>query len=113
MLPPDPVEFWLKRWLGGVVLPVGLVLYGSFSIATRHSYAIFFGVYGRFHFIEVSGLQADLMGIAFISVSLALFAYCYAPYSEVFSRLSTVGLIVGLLGFATCVTWCSWLFLAE
>lgn len=111
ILPPHPTDFWIKRWLFGIALPGALVCYGVYSLITEHSYAIA-RAFNRIEFVEVSGFQATLMGIAYIGAALALFSYCYAPYSERFCGVSDYGLAAGLLGTMIGVGWCSWIFLA-
>ena len=111
ILPPNPVDFWLKRWFGGVMCPALLAGYGVYALVTNHSYAIGFWRYGtRLHFAEVTGFKATLMAIAFMGFALSLFSYCYAPYSKLY-KFSEYGEVTGLVIAVVGVAWCSWLLL--
>lgn len=70
ILPEHPADFWTKKWLLGVVLPVPVWLYGSYSILTRHSYAMEM----RNHWVPVVGWQAVFAGIFLVGLGLVLFS---------------------------------------
>lgn len=107
ILPEHSADFWTKKWLLGVVLPVPMWLYGSYSILTRHSYAMEM----RNHWVPVVGWQAVFAGIFLVGLGLVLFSNCYAPYSRWFSRWSDWGTCVGLVATVVGITVAEWSFL--
>ena len=111
-LPVSGPDFWWLRYGLGVAVPIALAIWGAYSIATLHSYAIWCDRYVRgLDFVKVNGEQAVLMGIAYWGVALAFFASCYAQYHYkmgfYYQWLVAPGVILAIGG----VLWCSLIFL--
>ena len=113
IFPPSPTEFWITRWFFGIACSLSFLAYGLYSILSRNSYAVGLARFYGIVFVEVSGLQAALMGMAYIGIALALFSKCYAPYSKRLSGYDEYGGAFGLLVAIIGIGWCSWIFLTE
>ena len=107
ILPEQSAVFWTKKWLLGLVLPVPLWLYGSYSIVTRHSYAM----ETRNHLVPVEGWQAVFSGVFLLGLGLVLFCNYFAPYSKYFSPLSYGGTCLGLAATGVGITVAEWSFI--
>jgi|GEM_PF-3558912 len=112
-LPLNDTDFWWLRYFLGIAVPIGLFIWGLYSLVTMHSYTVWWLGRGRLNFVPVGGQQAVLMGIAYLGVAVALFAKCYAQYHERMGYFYQWILAPGMLLAGGGVVWCSWIFLAR
>ena len=112
ILPDLPTNFFIKKWISGILLPVGMSGYGLKSLFTAESHAI---ALGRYHldFIPVSGFQAHLMGVGYLGFALALFGWCFAPYSERLHKTAIPIMVAGLVIGCIAVAWNSWMYFVN
>jgi hypothetical protein len=110
-LPLNDTDFWWLRYVCGLVLPIGLAIFGVYSLISRHSYALIRTGGRALHFVPVQGEQAILMGVAYLGVALILFANCYAQYHETMAYWYQWILALGLLATLFGMGWCSWIFI--
>ncbi|HEY0258097.1 MAG TPA: hypothetical protein VGC39_11685 [Candidatus Methylacidiphilales bacterium] len=114
-MPLYDIDFWWKRYFGGLAIPVCLATYGAYSLISGHSYALKSPMQPPFyrsvlHFIRVQGEQALLTGLAYIGIALMLFAYCYVQYNErMIAGYQGILALGALLAFGG-IFWCWSLF---
>ena len=100
--------WWCKYFLG-TVLPILLFAVGAHAWITGTSYAIG-RMYRRITFVPVYDFQAFLMGCAFASASIAIFAYCFMRYSDRLFQYHEWLLVGSLIITAVSLIWCSSIF---
>jgi hypothetical protein len=108
MLPLNDTDFWWLRYGLGIALPVLIGIFGLDSIVTQHSYVL----WRRGGIVPIHGLQAVVMGVAYLGIALMLFANCYLQYHEKGAWYYEWPLGVGALMTAVGAIWCMWIFIA-
>lgn len=94
-----PSSPWAK-WFGGVVAPVFLIWHGIRSIIRQEAV-----MPGRYNSLDLSGLDAVLMGSSLLALALFLFAHYFCGNSRRFMPLHYCGKLAGLLGFCISFIW--------
>ena len=87
----------MAQWLGGVIIPLALLVYGVHCILAHHGI-----VGGRFP-LELHGAPAVALGIA--AVSLGTLLHCHYFWGNIYhlSFLAVLGKIISLIGFIISV----------
>lgn len=94
----SPAEGGVTRWLGGVILPAGFVVYSIICFVTQRGH-----LPGSFvRPLPLQGAFANALGIAFLSAGVFLFSHFFCGG---LTRGAIVGKIVGALGFILSLGW--------
>jgi hypothetical protein len=101
-----PVEGFFKKYVLGVLLPIGIGIYAIKTIVTR------FGILflprrgaGESWKIELEGTDAVILGVFYASLALYMFSYFFFRHER--RWLATQGLseFVGMLGIGVSLIW--------
>jgi hypothetical protein len=112
MLPQSDTDFWWMRYGLGVIAPLVSTAWGLCSIVTQHSYVLLRRGPSVLAFMPVHGLQAILVGIAFLGLALALFSNFYGQYHEKMAYYYQWPMACGLVLMIGGSLWSSWIFIA-
>ena len=99
---PEP-SFWGK-WFGGVVAPILLAFYGGRCYVLKE--AILFGRRGRG--MEVSGTEAEALGLAWIFAALFCHFHYFWTASPRLAYFSELGKIIAGVGFVGSFGYALW-----
>jgi hypothetical protein len=105
-------DFWWLRYFCGIALPLFFSIAGTFSIVSRHSYAVW-APSRSLRLVPVDGEAAVLWGIAYVGVALALFANCYMQYHDKMGFYYEWPLALGVLAAGGGIMWYVWLALTH
>jgi len=99
ILPLSPVDFRLKKWGAGVIVPSFLTLAALYSILEHHSLNIAFFLHRRGSTIpmEIFGRAAVFNGVALIGFGLMLFSRCFASYKLRLVPFADAGVALGAI----------------
>ena len=88
-----PASGPIPKWLGGVAVPIAMIVYGVVCFVTGHG-----DIPGRFGSMSVSGADAVALGLA--SVCLGAFLHCHYFWGNIFqlAAFAVLGKIVSLIG---------------
>jgi hypothetical protein len=89
----DTHTLWFYRWVLGVVVAAGAVVYGVSCIVSRSGTMI-----GELGSLQLRGLNAVALGVAVVSAGLLL--HCHFFWGSIRDcAWTTVGKLIGLCGF--------------
>ena len=88
-----PSSGLIPKWIGGVIIPAGLVVYGIVCFVTGHG-----ELPGQFGSMTLTG--TDAMALATAITSIGVFLHCHYFWGNIFhlGAWATLGKIASLLG---------------
>ena len=98
----SPLGYVGEKWLGGLVVPLVILLKAYQVIVTREGI-----IFGSNHSggVQVQGVNAVLLGCVFVSGALFLHTHYFWGNSRRLLPLHEVGKTISLLGFCVFVGW--------